>query len=223
LIADVHSNLEALNAVLNKIRALDIKEVYCLGDLTGYGADPAACIKAVRALSMRTVLGNHDYSAATLRNIEWFNPAARAAVVWTHGILNEGEKEYLANLPKVKVLNLLGKQLLLVHGSPRNPLYEYVYEEDVESIIKENMHYDVIAMAHTHIPFVKKTGRSLIINCGSVGQPRDRNPKASFAVLDLVKTEAEIIRVAYDVERAAKKIVEAGLPDFLAKRLFLGV
>lgn len=129
--------------------------------------------------------------------------------------------DYLKKLEERYVLRIKNRRILLVHGSPYSPIEEYVYERDVDEKFLRD--YEAVVMGHTHIPFIKKVGSKLAINCGAVGQPRDGNIKASFAVIDDESFSAEIVRVEYDVNTAAEKIVKAGLPDFLAKRLFLGI
>ena len=217
-ISDVHANIEALQAVMDKIRELQPKEIFCLGDLCGYGADPVAVIRSLRGTTC--LMGNHDF-ASVVKDTSWFNPYAAKAIEWTAEQLGEEEINFLSRLKHRLLTSSYGFKLYMVHGSPEDPLYGYTFEKDAD--IVKRVDCDVLALGHTHIPFVKKVGGKLVINAGSVGQPRDGNPKASFAILDTDTMRAKIVRVAYDVERASQKIIDAGLPSILAERLKEGV
>lgn len=217
-ISDVHSNLEALQAVMEAIKEIQPKEVFCLGDLCGYGADPVPVIQRLKSLPC--LMGNHDF-AVVIRDTSWFNPYAAEAIEWTYKRLEEEELKFLSNLKHRLLTSSYGFKLYMVHGSPEDPLYGYTYENDAELV--KDIDCDVLVLGHTHIPFVKKVGAKLVINAGSVGQPRDGNPKASFAVLDTDSLKAEVVRVDYDIDKAAKKIIDAGLPPILAERLKAGV
>lgn len=227
-IADIHSNLEALNAVLDKINSLKIKQIYCLGDAIGYGASPRECLDIIRKRKLGGIVkhnvtcltGNHEWAVLN-QNTYGLNPIAAASIWWTIDQMKKEDFDYLKKLEERYVLRIKNRRILLVHGSPYSPIEEYVYERDVDEKFLRD--YEVVVMGHTHIPFIKKVGSKLAINCGAVGQPRDGNIKASFAVIDDESFSAEIVRVEYDVNTAAEKIVKAGLPDFLAKRLFLGI
>lgn len=219
-IADIHSNLEALEAVLAKIDSLKIKQIYCLGDLCGYGADPNAVIEIIRKRKIPCIIGNHEWAILN-QTTEGLNPIAAVSIWWHVDKMKRENLEFLRKLEDRYVLRIKNQRVLLVHGSPSNPIEEYVYEQDInEKFLKD---YGAVVMGHTHIPFVKEVGSKLAINCGAVGQPRDENSKASFAVIDDENFTAEIIRVEYDINTAAEKIIKAGLPEFLAQRLFLGI
>jgi putative phosphoesterase len=221
-ISDIHSNLEALQATLKEIEKRKVEKIYCLGDIVGYGASPVECIKIIKERKIPSVLGNHDLACVT-GNTSFFNPIAASAVVWTSARLHLDEIEFLKNLPEKLEVVLDNLKVLLVHGSPRDPIWEYVFPENVDENFAKDLNFDVVIMGHTHIPFVKKFRRIVIANCGSVGQPRDHDPRASFLILDTKKVEAEIVRVKYNIEVAAKKIIDAGLPKLLAERLYLGM
>jgi putative phosphoesterase len=221
-ISDIHSNLEALQAVLKKIDEMKIERIYCLGDIVGYGAQPCECIRIIRERRIQSVLGNHDLASVT-GNTSFFNPVAASAVVWTSTRLHLEEMEFLKNLPERLELVLDNLKILLVHGSPKDPIWEYVFPENVDENFAKGLNFDVVIMGHTHVPFVKKFRKVLIANCGAVGQPRDHDPRASFLILDIKKVEAEIVRVKYDIESAAQKIIDVGLPRLLAERLYLGM
>lgn len=221
LISDIHGNLEALNAVLKEIKKRKIKNTYCLGDIIDYGANSNECVEVIRKNKIPAIMGNHDFTAVTLRGIEWFNPFAQKPCKITNKLLTEKNKKYLLNLPK----KLEIENMFLVHGSPRDYLNEYTYLDTPDYEFKELFKIakkQIIAMGHTHIPFIKKIEDKLIINPGSVGQPRDGNNKASLCVLDNKKLEAEIIRLDYNIRKAADKIKEIGMPKVLADRLFEG-
>jgi len=217
-ISDIHSNLEALQAVMEEIKKISPREVFCLGDLCGYGADPTAVINSLK--SMPCLMGNHDF-ATVVGDTSWFNPYAAEAIEWTRSRLSSEELTFLSNLKHRFLIKSYGLKIYMVHGSPEDPLYGYVYEEDADVV--KNLDCDVLVLGHTHIPFVKKVGEKLVINAGSVGQPRDRDPRSSFAVLETESIKPEIVRVEYDVATAARKIVEAGLPKILAERLHEGM
>ncbi len=221
IIADIHSNLEALKTVLKEIKKLDIKKIYCCGDIVGYGAEPNECVELISENKIISVKGNHDIGAVNLHDIELFNQWGRAAIKWSNKELSEENKRFLFKLPEF----LQEEGVYFVHGSPRNSLWEYVYPDysvwDFREFFKK-AGKDILVMGHTHIPFVRDFKGKLAVNPGSVGQPRDGNSKASFCILDTAKKKAEIKRVEYNIKKTADKIKKAGLPVFLAERLFKG-
>jgi len=222
IIADIHSNLEALQAVLKEIKKLKIKEIYCAGDIVGYGANPNECIELVKKYKIKSVIGNHDLCALNFEGFDWFNSNAQHAIEWTNENLSEKNKDFLLKLP----LTLKEENMLMVHGSVENPLYDYVYYYTSDSYFKNifdsNKKIKILIMGHTHLPFIKKFKEGTVINPGSIGQPRDGNNKASFCVLNSKISRAKIIRISYDVEKTAHKILHFGLPEFFAERLYLG-
>ncbi|HEX7319591.1 MAG TPA: metallophosphoesterase family protein [bacterium] len=237
IISDIHSNLEALQAVLKDIKKRRIKSIYCLGDLVGYGANPNECIAIVSQESDATIAGNHDYAAVNKTDISTFNPVAAEAIRWTQKKLTEDSKKILSKLP----LTHSTGDLLLVHGSPNKPeQWHYLFALD-------DFHHQFSAfmeqlcfVGHSHIPsavfqdtnsytdFLRENPfpllkkRRYIINVGSVGQPRDLDPRASYAIYDGNNDSLEIIRVEYNIPLAEQKIVKAGLPEVLAERLSAG-
>jgi len=214
--------LEAFKTVLNKIDSLEIKQIYCLGDIVGYGANPKKCIELIKERNILCVKGNHDYAVVS-GDTKRFNPLAADVISRTIGMLDEKEKKYLDSLPEKIVLKLQDYKIYLVHGSPINAIWEYVYEDsDLEYLVNYTKSNSLV-MGHTHIPFIKRIGDRFVVNAGAVGQPRDNNPKASFALFDQTKSEFEIVRLDYDFKTAAEKMLKAGFPQFLAQRLFLGV
>lgn len=222
LIADVHANLEAFTRILKETKKRKIRKILCLGDIVDYGANSNECIELIRKNKIPTLMGNHDLNAVTLERIEWFNSLAQISCKLTNKLLIEKNKKFLLKLPKT----MKYENIFLVHGSPRDYLYDYTYPETPDSVFDEFFKIakkKIIVMGHTHIPFIKKIKKGLIINAGSVGQPRDGNNKACFCILDNKKLKAEIVRVKYDVSKAAKKIIRARMPHFHASRLFQGI
>jgi len=221
-ISDIHSNLEAFQIVLKKIKKMKIDKIFCAGDVVGYGANPSECIKIIKDLKIPCVKGNHDYAVVS-KDTSWFNPYAAGAIQWQFEQLNKIEIEFLDNLPERITMTIENLKVYMVHGSPKNPIWEYVYEENVgEEFVKE-LDCDILIIGHTHIPFIKKLKSCLVINAGSVGQPRDGINKASFIIFDTEKFDAKIMRLEYDIKTSAEKIIKAGLPTILAQRLFFGV
>lgn len=234
IISDIHSNLEALQTVLEKMPSVD--PIICAGDIVGYGANPNECVGLIKDRNIRCVLGNHDRAVLT-GDTSWFNPLAAKAVHWTRNALHSECREFLAGLPE-KLSFDFDFPLLVVHGSPMNPVEEYVLEERGARRCFEAAKQDLIIIGHTHVAQSFSLGKTVetgyykgggvlnlggrtIINAGSVGQPRDGNWMASYAVIE--GRRAEIFRVAYDVESASKKILGAGLPQFFADRLHAGI
>ncbi|EEB73208.1 metallophosphoesterase [Thermococcus sp. AM4] len=228
LISDIHSNLEALEAVWDEIKDADV--FLCMGDLVGYGASPNEVVDFVRReMERRTFLcvrGNHDNAIAF--GADWsFNPYARQAVRWHQWVMSSENLEFLRQLPVKQLFeDDAGRSYLLIHGSPRAPLDEYLFPWLPESEFRAVLSYvrqDDLLLGHTHVPMLKVIDGRRIINPGSVGQPRDGDWRASYALIDTEPPgRVEFHRVEYDVEEAARKIMEAGLPRFLAERLFEG-
>lgn len=237
IISDIHGNLEALEVVLKEIKKEDCNEIIFLGDVVGYGANPNECIELLRQERVVGVAGNHDYAVLNKTSIENFNPYAKEAILWTQKILT---KESLWYLDAFLLVNK-SYPFHIVHSSPDDPL-DWYYLFTIEDIIPQFnfFSYPVCLVGHTHIPFVvakRNDGKieiikedkimlnsdwQYIINVGSIGQPRDNNPKASFAIYDTKTNIFEIRRIDYDIEKAANKIIKANLPPILAERLFYG-
>lgn len=244
ILSDIHGNLEALEAALRDVRQRNCDWMVCLGDIVGYGADPQRCVDLVRREVWRrdgtemVVKGNHD-DAASGGDDTYFNREAQKAVRWTHDRLSETALEWLANLPLV--LNL-SPEICLVHSSPEEP-EKWNYVVSVSDAYSAFQYFTerFCFIGHSHVPFhVSMTGEGAEIhvepnemvsardgfrylsNVGSVGQPRDGDWRASYVLLDLENGSLERIRLEYDVDTAAEKIREAGLPGFLADRLFRG-
>jgi diadenosine tetraphosphatase ApaH/serine/threonine PP2A family protein phosphatase len=237
IISDIHSNWEALSAVLAVLEKEKVERYLCPGDLVGYGADPNRCVEAVRRLSCLTVLGNHDSVAAGREEPTYFNPHARKAIEWTREFLNEENRAFLRGLP----LKEKNQTWLIVHATPSEPeAWHYVLSE--ERGVKEFSHFKeaVCLFGHTHYPFALRMGSlgtalekgqrvalkpeyRYLLNVGSIGQPRDHDPRAAFGIYDHEAGAVDFRRVEYDVATAQNKIQKAGLPAFLAERLSRGV
>ena len=235
ILADIHSNMAALSAVLKDIeRRGGVDEVWCLGDIVGYGPDPHQCIEILRKLKLTAVAGNHDLAAAGKLPLSSFNPDGAAAIQWTQGQITGEDVHFLASLPKM----LEKGSFTLVHGSPRDPVWEYLHSV---SNAGENFSYfktPYCLVGHIHTPQIFKweDGRCsyvpfnpdidqalgkarLIINPGSVGQPRDGDPRSGYAIYD---SEAAIIRLHrahYFIEDTQRRIMHNNLPVRLAIRL----
>ena len=239
ILSDIHSNSEAIDSVLKNIK--DVDEFICLGDIVGYGADPNYCIEKVKGLNCRCIGGNHDFAVAGKVNINYFNYTARAAILWTSLQLKKENLNFLLNL-KNKIE--LKDNVFAVHGSPENPLLEYILDKDTASLIFSKFDFKIYFVGHSHLAGcfsldenknqinymnfsngghieINKNKR-YIINCGSVGQPRDGNPKASYGIYDLEYGTVNIYRVSYPINLTQKKIINAGLPRSLADRLGYG-
>ena len=239
VISDLHSNFPALAAVLDDAEDVGYDHVLVLGDLVGYGGDPAPVIERTLALASKTMIrGNHDKVCAGLEPPTLFNDVARVAAEWTHATLSPEHLKAVADLPKGPVL--ISPELEICHGAPFDEDY-YVFEENDASRAMDAASARVCLFGHTHVPALFATsddpfGRDsdvpgeyplpvagpALINVGSVGQPRDRDPRAAYGVLDLSKRTIQLRRVEYDIGAAQASIVSAGLPPWLALRLERG-
>jgi putative phosphoesterase len=226
VLSDIHSNLDALQAVVRHLPKYD--ELWCLGDIVGYGPQPNEVIEKLQQLRPTTVLeGNHDRAVVT-GDVEGFSSHAARAVKWTRAVIGEAGLSYLAALkPSVQVEREV-KTLALFHGSPRDPLTEYVFPGLTESAGRGLMNMagaEIVLLGHTHIPMMYRFNGNILANPGSVGQPRDGDQRASFALLTITQSGVsfEVQRVEYDVGSVADRIVRSGLPSFLAERLYVGM
>jgi len=235
LISDIHSNLEALDSVVETI-GKSVDRWICLGDTVGYGANPNECVEIVRELTGHAIAGNHDRAAVGLTDSDYFNPIAKAAIVWTGRILKKENRRYLKSLE----LTMKIEDSYFVHSSPSNPSsWQYIFSLD--DAVHEFSHFTerICFVGHSHLAFAIKEHQEhyqvvedrefhlsksdrYLVNVGSVGQPRDLDPRACSVIWDDENSILRFIRVEYDVERAQKKIVDAGLPQFLADRLKYG-
>jgi predicted phosphodiesterase len=236
VISDVHSNLEALKAVLQDIEREKVDGILFLGDSVGYGPNPNECTEILRDIARVVIAGNHDWAAIGKIDSTFFNTYAKIAVEWTSDLLTYENRDYLEGLPLTK--GLKDEDLFLVHGSPDEPhKWHYLYSEyDAISnfpFFKEKICF----VGHSHVPFIiESTAKDrivfndhsakikpksrYIVNAGSIGQPRDGNPDAAYAVLR--DDTIEIKRVSYDIVLTQKKMKKAGLPSYLIDRLSEG-
>jgi predicted phosphodiesterase len=236
IFGDIHGNLEALQAVIERMKDEGAERFLCVGDIIGYGADPAKCIEIVRNLNSVVVAGNHDFATIEKLNIDFFNSYAKEAVVWTRKNISEGDHNFLAGLELVQVVDDI---ITIVHGSLNFPeMFDYIQTSYDAHLSLQALGTDVCFLGHSHVPvtfFQKQTvsytmdseikigpGERALVNVGSVGQPRDENPNACFALYDAEEKRVRIIRIPYDIDLAGKKIIEAGLPEILAERLRYG-
>ncbi len=237
VLSDIHSNLPALEAVLAEVDLSHIDEVLCLGDLVGYGPHPNECIARLRELPLRCVAGNHDWAAIGKMDTAEFNLAAREACQWTEKELTAENRAYLQSLPETFVQD----DYTLVHGSLRAPIWEYVTHPLVAQRSFELLNTQLCFHGHTHVPvvfreegpnpqaYILPPGQRItldrnryMINTGSVGQPRDGDPRASYLLFDSQEATLEYRRVDYPVEETQKSMKKKGLPESLITRLSYG-
>ncbi len=226
VLSDIHANLGAFDRVLADLPSYD--ELYCLGDIVGYGPEPNAVVEALRARRPTIALGgNHDHAVVTGESAGFVDYAVRA-IQWTRKVMTRENMEYLASLKPSARRDIWRRRFALFHGSPRDPLNEYIFPGTPATVLRELLKMsggDVLLQGHTHVPMFFEAGSSMLLNPGSVGQPRDGDPRASYMVIDLEpgKVVHKIRRLQYDTGRTARAILEKGLPSFLAERLALGV
>lgn len=222
VIADVHSNLPALEAVIAKLGRLGPERILCAGDLVGYNAFPNEVIRLVRKHRVESILGNHDRAVIT-GVTEGINENAARAVRWTREHITEASRAYLEKLPARLELAVGRRKLLVVHGSPRDD-DEYVLPLPEDLCPFEDIGADVLVMGHTHVQWTRRFSSEglTMLNPGSVGQPRDMDPRAAFATLDTRDLAVRLHRADYDIEGTARAVVAGGLPPWLAQRLYIG-
>jgi predicted phosphodiesterase len=235
VLSDIHSNLAALEAVREDMPEVD--EVWALGDIVGYGPQPNEVIRALQEMGARSVLGNHDGAAIGTVDAAEFNRDAASAISWTAKVLDANARSYLAVLPEIRCEG----DLTAVHGSPRDPIWEYIISPSIAAANFDAFGTHICLFGHTHLPLIFRAGeqgvelvpatpdapiqldgRRCLINPGSVGQPRDGNPQASYLLLDSETGSVEFRRVAYEVGLTQRLMGEAGLPPRLAERLSYG-
>lgn len=222
IISDIHSNLIALEAVMDSIRDEGVDRIFCLGDIVGYGARPNECVEMIQYHNIPCVMGNHDEAAIGLRNIGYFNQWARAAVLWTSDNLNDNSRRYLGGLE----FTLEHEGMLFVHSSPFEPqAWHYIFTDYEASASFRCFKQRVGFIGHSHIPdiFSEPGSGRLIVNVGSVGQPRDHDPRACWGLYDTDSNDFKWMRVEYRFAETSAQIIAAGLPGFLADRLRSGI
>lgn len=243
VLSDIHSNLAALEAVLKHAEAhRPIDEIWCLGDIVGYGPQPNEVIERLHSYALRAVVGNHDLAAIGQISTADFNPDAATAALWTASQLTERSRERLAALPQVTV----EAEFTMVHGTLRYPIWEYLFSYDAALAHLARQQTPFGLVGHTHVPMLVvedggapqgcrlvylESGTSLalaeheprlVINPGGVGQPRDGDPRAAYAVYDSDARVLTLHRVEYDILSTQRRMTEAGLPRWLIERLSYG-
>jgi diadenosine tetraphosphatase ApaH/serine/threonine PP2A family protein phosphatase len=238
LVSDIHSNAVALDAVLAALPSYD--ELWCLGDTIGYGPEPNRCLEQMRKLAKHALTGNHDLASLGLVSLADFNALARTANQWNNEQLEPDLRAYLQELPASLPLP---PAVTLAHASPRDPIWEYVLDAETARANLDHFETPICFVGHTHVPMVfmqhadgkieLRRGRAgevlrikpdarYIINPGSVGQPRDGDPRAAYAIWDTRANTLRFNRVEYDIEATQRKMQAAKLPDLLAERLSFG-
>ncbi|HEY3247994.1 MAG TPA: metallophosphoesterase family protein [bacterium] len=236
ILSDIHGNLEALTAVLADVDARHPDAVFCLGDFVGYGPDPNACVARLRPILAGAVAGNHDLAALGDLDISVFNPLAQAAILWTREQMTPETRAFLRSLPE----RIERDGFVAVHGSMRDPIEEYIFEASTAEESFRAGAFHVCAVGHTHVPAVfthqsdgvragvlapehllhLDPATRYILNVGSVGQPRDGDPRAAYVWLE--DDTARLLRIDYPLARTQEKMIAAGLPPALAERLAYG-
>ena len=235
ILGDIHANLEGLNAVLKDASEQEVTHYACVGDVVGYNANPVECLEKVRELNCPVVRGNHDHYCAFDEDLTGFHPLAADVVDWTRRQLSAEQREYLKNLRYVSTL----EQFTVVHSTLDTPeMWGYVFDS-LEA--EANFNYQTTSLCffgHTHVPLAFEKGNGIrsglytkinlvlgkkyFINVGSVGQPRDGDPRAAYVVYDVDNKEIELRRIPYDIQITQQKILDAGLPGRVAARLAIG-
>nr|HID13404.1 metallophosphoesterase [Anaerolineae bacterium] len=237
IISDIHANLAALEAVLADAPAFD--KIWCLGDLVGYGPNPNECVERVQDFPHISLAGNHDWAGLGRLDLNNFNTDARLANAWTQSELTSAVREYLSGLPT----HIEQDGFYLVHASPREPVWEYILDANLAYVNFAYFSTPICLVGHTHIPLIFELDeqrrrcetlippfpgplalglRRMILNPGSVGQPRDGDPRASYAMLDVENKTWQFRRVAYPVEITQERMRARGLPPRLIERLEMG-
>ena len=214
VISDVHGNKVALDAVLEDLPPVDA--LVCAGDVVGYNPWPAECVDELRERDVPTVMGNHDRAVASGTTFR-FNNMAAAGVKYAREELTGDQLDWLESLPDERVE--LEDRLKLVHGHPDDP-DRYTYPDEFSARMLEGE--DVLVMGHTHVQHCERYGEGIVLNPGSVGQPRDGDPRAAYAVVDLDGMGFDLYRVEYDIDAVIDAVEAAGLPERIGQRLKMG-
>ena len=234
VVSDIHANLAALEAVLAAIDQNPPDEIWCLGDLVGYGARPNECCTIVRERATTCLGGNHDLAVRGTIDLRDFSGDAGVAAAWTRGVIDAESLAFLETLEPKGTAH----DVALFHGSARDPVWEYVLSDDAAAVTLMLTGAQTVLVGHSHVALsvsstlagglapqgttIDLTSSRWLLNPGSVGQPRDGDPRAAYLMLDLTARTATFERVEYDIERTQKEIRAAGLPDLLARRLETG-
>jgi len=240
IISDIHSNLEALQAVLKKIEAEKVDKILCLGDIVGYGPNPGECLELVDQYCEIILTGNHDFACIENSELFYFNKYATQAIEWTLTVLSDEELQYLAGLPLDEKI----ENYYLVHSNAYDPRsWDYILSLDEAIYNFSKFNEKICFIGHSHHPIIYieysennilkynlktinkihiEENKRYIINVGSVGQPRDGNPDAAFGIVDTANQVYELKRVNYDISSTYKKMISVDLPQFLADRILMG-
>ena len=238
IVSDIHGNRHAFEAVLDDIELSECQEMWCLGDLVGYGAEPDACVELARRHAAISLAGNHDLGVVGSLPLEQFSKGAALAAQWTQDTITDETRDYLLALEPLK----LDEQVGLYHASPRDPIWEYVLSSLQADLCLDTQKHRICLIGHSHVAlsFTRSPGQPAsgqtrgpgeeldlaegewLVNPGSVGQPRDGDPRAAWLELDLAQAAAVYRRIEYDIDGAAAAIRAARLPDSLAERLTYG-
>jgi len=237
ILSDIHGNWEALKAVLCAAEESSVHEIICAGDVVGYGANPHECIQECLRLRIPCVAGNHDWGACGLFPVDRFNPMAQVAIHWTQHQLLSDDIDFLTHLPLIYQDNWI----ITVHGTLESPdQFHYLSNETEAREMFSCFKQEVCFVGHTHVPRIFRyngreaenikvssvqidSGLKFIVNVGSVGQPRDGDPRAAYCIYDVEKRHLELKRVPYSTMDAQQQIRRHGLPDYLAQRLTKGI
>lgn len=237
IFSDIHGNLQALQAVFRILEEEEqVDRYFCCGDIVGYGGNPNECVDLIREKQCPVVAGNHDHAALGLTDTSYFNEIAKAAIGWTGQVLTPDNTEFLRALP----MEIVEGDVLIVHASPKDPeAWNYILTLGDARVNFEHFQQQYCFVGHSHQPFVIEYNkgnlscpshpevsieaeRRYLVNVGSVGQPRDGNPAATYCILDLQEGQIQIKRVDYDLDKAKEAIRKQGLPPQLAERLSHG-
>lgn len=219
-ISDVHANAVALRTVLKDMESRGVRDIYNAGDVVGYYPYPDETVGLLKASNVKSIQGNHD-RAVLDAHTERMNPWASSAVHWTANHISADTAGYLASLPVSLNFQIMGMRCSMHHGSPLDP-DEYIYPQNADQDLLDLCDAKLLVLGHTHVPFAKETEKGVVLNPGSVGQPRDGDPRSSYAIFDSEKGIFQHIRVPYDIGFVQDAVRKAGLPASLAERLAQG-
>jgi putative phosphoesterase len=221
LIADIHSNVVALEAVLSEMDEIGVEKILHAGDIIGYNPYPNETIELFRKRNIFSIRGNHERALLTgdMSDLNW---NAACALRWTLNTISRENLGYISKLKDTETISVDDVEIFLVHGSPNDP-DEYIYPIDVEPGLLTMICSDILVLGHTHIQFKKQFKEGIIVNPGSAGQPRDKDPASAFAILDTDTKGIELKRIGYDIEKVIEDMRKTYLPEELAFRLRDGV
>lgn len=243
IISDIHGNYTALKSVLEKINNLntDISDIMCLGDLVGYNPEPEKSVNKIREVCSNVIAGNHDKAMVGELNTSWFRGSVKKSIRWTQNQLSQASLDYLKELDTREDIIIDGKKIILAHGSPNeNAPFTYIFNKfDIKNIEPLIMNTNILFIGHTHIPYcfcnkgngwvnIDQTDFEInpdynyIINVGSVGQPRDKDPRSSFVIFDPKNNHITFKRNEYDIEEVQRKFEGTDLPEAFSLRLKQG-